>query len=72
MKTETVDVSNLKIGDTVLVKGEMKTVSRDNFKKDPFMGYSFYGTNARIWKSIERVLFETWRCGISIGFKTQP
>jgi len=41
--TSLTHISNIKGGDTVIHNNEMKTVSNNNVKTDPFMGNSIFG-----------------------------
>ena len=55
MVTSPINIVDLKIGMTVLVNGQLITVSKNDIKYDKFMGYSFRGVCSKI---LTRVQFE--------------
>ena len=44
-KTVEIHVSLVKPGDTVMYRGQMRTVSKSNMSHDPFMGHKLFGDN---------------------------
>lgn len=55
MVTSPINIVDLKIGMTVLINGQLITVSKKDIKYDKFMGYSFRGDCS---KTLTRVQFE--------------
>lgn len=56
MKTKMVHKSEVKIGDTVIHNGEMKTVGVETFGKDEFMGLLLWCDSYRLgYKMVELV-----------------
>lgn len=68
-KTEKVKVSDLIPGDTVVVRGETKTVGRSSITT-AWTGTLLFGEPFR--DGVERVLFACWRHGVYAGHVTQP
>lgn len=63
-----VHISNLAQGDTVLIDGEMKTVSRHHIKKG-FTGWTFESDPHYKTKGyIDAVLFPKWFKGEFVGY----
>jgi hypothetical protein len=61
IKTETINTQDVKTGDTLLVNGEMVTISRTNIPTvDDFYGWKF---NGKYTKKVEVVLFPNWNNG---------
>lgn len=55
--TETIHISKLRVGDTILHDGKEKTVSANNIKKCPFMGISVFGDTYNLgYKPITRII----------------
>ena len=53
-------ISDIRIGDTVMHNGEMKTVGKNNLKYDSFMGYSLFGDSYKLGRqAVEVVIFFT-------------
>jgi hypothetical protein len=51
-------IGNIRVGDTIIHNGEMKTVSGNNIKRDAFMGTSVFGdTYNSGCKPIQKVIF---------------
>ena len=51
-------ISNIKVGDTIIHNGEMKTISGNNIKQDSFIGTTLFGDSYHIgYKLVERVHF---------------
>lgn len=56
MKTKLVHKSEIKIGDTVIHKGELKTVGNESITNDEFMGLLLFGDSYRLgYKMVELV-----------------
>ena len=56
MKTEMVNKREIKIGDTVVHNGELRTVCKRAFSIDEFMGLLLWGDSYRLgYKLVERV-----------------
>jgi hypothetical protein len=54
---ENVHISRIRIGDTVLHDGEVKTVSGKSLKYDSFMGITLFGDCYRLgYKLVTRIL----------------
>lgn len=60
-KIISVDISSIVAGDTVVIDEQLKTVSKNDIKNDPFMGKSIFGSsyfgNGR---KIKRASFYNW------------
>ena len=54
MKTEIIPthIKQIKIGDTVMVNGQMKTASRTSFGGDDFMGLTLFGDSYRLGRKL--------------------
>lgn len=68
MNIKLVNHSDLVVGDTIFVNGNMVTVGKDTVKN------SFFGTTlsgSRITGKVEQVLFKKWHKGKVIGLVTQ-
>ena len=63
MKTELVNPSDLINGDTVLIKGDMKTLSESSIKGNLINGIKYI--------EIERVLFPKWFKGKIVRYQPQ-
>ena len=60
-KIVTVDISSIFAGDTVVIDGELKTVSANDIQLDPFMGKSIFGsTYFGNGRKIQRASFYNW------------
>lgn len=56
---EKVHISRIRIGDTILHNGEIKTVSGNNMKRCPFMGVTLFGDSYSIgYKLVTRINFK--------------
>ncbi|APC44949.1 hypothetical protein SH6_0080 [Shigella phage SH6] len=56
MKTKLVHKSEIKIGDTVVHNGELRTVGKESITKDEFMGLLLFGDSYRLGcKKVELV-----------------
>ena len=47
-ETKEVHISTIKIGDTVLHNGELRTVGKESFNRSEFMGVSIFGDCYRL------------------------
>ena len=68
MNIKLVSPSDLVVGDTILVNGNMVTVGKDTVKN------SFFGTTisgSRIEGKVEQILFKKWYKGKVVGLVTQ-
>ena len=68
MKTQTVKVSDLNWGDTVVVEGKTKTVGKYSVTKSD-MGALLFGEQFR--SGLERVLYKKMLKGEFVGWVTQ-
>jgi hypothetical protein len=50
-KTEQRHISEIRAGDTVIHQGQPRTVTRQDIKKCPFMGFSIFGDTYRTGKN---------------------
>jgi len=48
MKTKLVHKSEIKIGDTVIHNGELRTVGEESISRDEFMGLLLFGDSYRL------------------------
>lgn len=56
MKTKMIHKTEVKIGDTVIHNGELKTVGKETFGSDEFMGLLLWGDSYRCgYKKVELV-----------------
>lgn len=56
MKTKMVHKSEIRVGDTVLHNGELRTVGKEAFGNDEFMGLTLWGDSYRCgYKMVEVV-----------------
>ena len=59
MKTELVDVCLIRVGDTIVHRGEIRTVSGNNIKRNRFMGTTLFGDSYRLgYKKVVRIRYE--------------
>jgi hypothetical protein len=73
MKTTIVHMGTLRVGDTVIIDGVMKTIGKNYLKHCPFMGTTLYGDcRARFGRQIEVVLFPKFIAGTLSGYVRQP
>lgn len=55
--SETIHISKLRVGDTILHEGKEKTVSGNNIKRCSFMGISVFGDTYNLgYKPITRII----------------
>ncbi len=47
-QTEQVHISDIKVGDVVVIGGEAKTVGKLDIKEDAFMGKTLYGNSYKL------------------------
>ena len=60
-KITTVDISSIFAGDTVVIDGQLKTVTSKDIKLDPFMGKSIFGsTYFGNGRKIQRASYYNW------------
>ena len=70
-KTERIHISELRVGDTVLLNGEPKTVNRGDVKKG-FTGYTLLGDPHPFTDGkVEVVLYRKWYKGEVVGWHRQ-
>lgn len=56
MQTKMVHKSEIKIGDTVIHNGELRTVGKETFGNDSFMGLTLWGDSYRLgYQKVELV-----------------
>ena len=65
---ETVPVSSLRPGDTVVIDGIAKTTDRHAIKHCPFMGSSLWGDCRGPHRTVEVMLFPVWAEGGLQGY----
>ena len=71
MKNEFVHISQIEIGDCIVVAGVMKTMSRGDIKSG-FMGRTIFGDSFRLGADkVERCLFPKWFKGEITGYHPQ-
>jgi len=51
IKTKDVHISTIKVGDTVVINGDMKTVGKKDLKKDKFLGTTLWGDSFKAGKT---------------------
>lgn len=51
VKTKDVHISTIRVGDTVVIDGVMKTVGKNNLKHDRFMGTTLWGDSFKSGKT---------------------
>ncbi len=60
-KITTVDISSIFAGDTVVIDGQLKTVSASDIKLDPLLGKSLFGsTYFGNGRKIQRASYYNW------------
>jgi len=65
VKIEPVHISNISAGDTICHNGKISTVSRNNIKRDSFMGTTLFGDSYHLGHTpVEKVV--AWKT--EIGF----
>lgn len=69
MKKELICISDLNHGDTVLIDGDMRTLSRNDIKTSGNLGARVFGK--RFTNGIERVLFPKFYKGSLVGYFSQ-
>jgi len=56
MTTEQIHISRIRVGDTILHNGEVKTVSGNNVKRSEFMGITLFGDSYHLgYKLVTRI-----------------
>lgn len=58
MKTKMVHKSEVKIGDTVIHRGYIRTVNANTFSKDEFMGLLLWGDSYRLGQEMVEVIID--------------
>lgn len=58
MKTKMVHKSEVKIGDTVIHRGYLRTVNSNTFSKDEFMGLLLWGDSYRLGQEMVEVIID--------------
>lgn len=67
--TKMVHISDLSPGDTVLVNGDMQTVSKHHLSKSSFFGWQYKGYCHHESKGmVDVVLFPKWSKGVLVGY----
>ena len=58
MKTKMVHKSEVKIGDTVIHRGYLRTVGKETFGKDEFMGLTLWGDSYKLGQEKVEVIVD--------------
>jgi hypothetical protein len=59
LKVESVHISQITVGDTIIHDGEMRTVNANNIKNDSFLGRSIFGDSYNLGtKKVIKVMIE--------------
>lgn len=58
---KTVSTDSLKVGDTIMLDGQLRTVCKHNLKRDTFMGTSVFGDASK--KTTQLVEFASSQLG---------
>jgi hypothetical protein len=57
-RVEETHKSNIRVGDTIIHNGEMKTVSGNNLKRSEFMGVTLFGDSYQLgYNPVKKVIF---------------
>jgi hypothetical protein len=57
-RVEETHKSNIRVGDTIIHNGEMKTVSENNLKRSEFMGVTLFGDSYQLgYNPVKKVIF---------------
>lgn len=63
-----VSISEIRIGDTVIHEGKMKTVSLRNFGRDDLMGLTLFGDSFKLGRElVQKVIFPKFFQGSRIN-----
>lgn len=59
-----VSIKDITVGDTVIHQGHMRTVGKNDIKRDPLFGVLLFGDSFNLGRTfIERVTFPKWYQG---------
>ena len=59
-----VSIKDIAVGDTVIYQGDMRTVGKNDIKRDPLFGVLLFGDSHNLARNlIERVTFPKWYQG---------
>ncbi|QFR55887.1 hypothetical protein JC221_241 [Yersinia phage JC221] len=68
MKQVDSNICDIRPGDTVIIDGVMKTVCRNNIKRDPFLGVTLFGDSFNMGRTqIKKVIFPVYANGRQIN-----
>ena len=68
MKQVDSNIRDIRPGDTVIIDGVMKTVCRNNIKRDPFLGVTLFGDSFNMGRTqIKKVIFPVYANGRQIN-----
>ena len=71
-KYEMVDMSDIKIGDTIIVNNMKRTVNKKDIGKDDLLGITIFGDSYKNGKvKIKRILYPDYKNGKLVGYVTQ-
>lgn len=71
--TKKIHISELRQGDTVLIDGDMHTVSAHHVNVDPLFGSQYKGYNHRETNGyLDVALFPKWYKGEIVSYVSQP
>ncbi|QJI10932.1 hypothetical protein GuL6_016 [Buttiauxella phage vB_ButM_GuL6] len=64
-----VSIKDITVGDTVIYQGNMRTVGKNDIKRDPLFGVLLFGDSHNLARNlIERVTFPKWFQGKKVGY----
>jgi hypothetical protein len=70
--TKKVHISNLRVGDTVVINGEMETVGKNHLTHDAFFGYQYKGYRHQETAGyLDVALFSKYQKGEFVAYVTQ-
>jgi len=65
MKITEVHISEIKVGDTIIHHGQQKTVGRETFTYDSFVGVLLWGDSYNMGNTlVKRITFPRWYKGV--------
>ena len=68
IKVVEVHKNDIKPGDTIILHGEMKTVCKNNIKKDEFFRTVIHGESFNLGcEKVKKVVFPIWKNGVVIN-----
>lgn len=68
MKQIDCNIRDIRPGDTVIINGVMKTVCKNNIKRDPFLGVTLFGDCFNMGRTlIKKVIFPVYENGKRIN-----